>query len=116
MVSFGVMQVLSVGFNYLIESYGVWAADCRKYYAACHRFSLEADVREVVMVQSFRAIIGFAWTFFVGTWVETRGPAEPFGIFAMLMGLFSLTVVPVWLYGKRMRIATTAWVEDTRHS
>ena len=30
MVCFGVMQILSVGFNYIIDSYGVWAADCRK--------------------------------------------------------------------------------------
>ena len=55
-------------------------------------------------------IISFAWTFFVGTWVESAGPALPFGIFALLMGVFSLTTVPVWLFGKRMRIATSKLV------
>lgn len=59
------------------------------------------------MVVCFRAIISFAWTFFVGTWVEKDGAAIPFGIFAMLMGVFGLVAVPVWLFGKRMRIATS---------
>lgn len=58
------------------------------------------------MVVSLRAIISFIWTFFVGDWVTAKGAAEPFGIFAMLMGLFGLTVFPVWLMGKRLRIAT----------
>lgn len=62
------------------------------------------------MVVSFRAIISFAWTFFVGEWVTEAGGALPFGIFALLMAIFGATVVPVWLYGKRMRIATAKWV------
>ena len=57
------------------------------------------------MVTILRSIIAFAWTFFVSQWVEERGAAEPFGVFGMLMGLFSLVAVPLWLYGKRMRIA-----------
>ncbi|KEQ82771.1 MFS general substrate transporter [Aureobasidium pullulans EXF-150] len=89
MVAFGLMQVPSIGFNYIIESYGGWSADC------------------FLMVVAFRAIISFAWTFFVGTWVESAGPALPFGIFALLMGVFGLTAVPVWLFGKRLRIATS---------
>ncbi|PSK48600.1 hypothetical protein B9Z65_114 [Elsinoe australis] len=92
MVAFGLMQVPSIGFNYIIESYGQWASDC------------------FLMVVSFRAIISFAWTFFVGEWVTEAGGALPFGIFALLMAIFGLTVVPVWLYGKRMRIATAKWV------
>lgn len=109
MLSFGLMQVPSVGFNYvgapcrrqsplldqnsdqmalqLIDSYGRLAADC------------------FVVVTILRSIIAFAWTFFVSHWVEVKGPSEPFGIFGMLMGLFSLLTVPLWLYGKRMRIA-----------
>lgn len=31
MISFGLMQVPSIGFNYLIESYGGWSADCCKF-------------------------------------------------------------------------------------
>lgn len=72
----------------LIDSYGALAADC------------------FVMVTILRAIIAFAWTFFVADWIELRGAAEPFGIFGMLMGLFGLLTVPLWRYGKRMRIAT----------
>ncbi|GKU10922.1 major facilitator superfamily transporter [Fusarium langsethiae] len=88
MLTFGLMQVPSVGFNYLIDSYHSLAADC------------------FTMVTILRAIIAFAWTFFVAGWIHHRGAAEPFGIFGLLMGIFSLLTVPLWMFGKRMRIAT----------
>jgi hypothetical protein len=88
MLTFGLMQVPSVGFNYLIDSYHSLAADC------------------FTMVTILRAIIAFAWTFFVADWIHHKGPAEPFGIFGLLMGIFSLLTVPLWMFGKRMRIAT----------
>lgn len=37
MISFGLMQVPSIGFNYLIEAYGGWASDCCKYTLCCYR-------------------------------------------------------------------------------
>ncbi|KAF6819451.1 MFS transporter [Colletotrichum plurivorum] len=95
MVAFGLMQVPSIGFNYLIDSYGRLAGDC------------------FVIVTIMRAIIAFAWTFFVAHWVEEKGAAEPFGVFGMLMGVFSLFTVPLWIYGKRTRIATKQLVEST---
>jgi hypothetical protein len=68
------------------------------------------------MVTSFRSIISFAWTFFIETWIMERGAAEPFGIFGMLMGLFSLLLLPQWIYGKRTRIATANWLpKDSAH-
>ncbi|KAI3557096.1 major facilitator superfamily transporter [Colletotrichum abscissum] len=93
MVSFGLMQLPSVGFNYLIDAYQQLAGDC------------------FVMVTIMRAIIAFAWTFFVAHWVEEKGTSEPFGVFGMLMGIFSLLTIPLWLFGKRMRIATRKLVE-----
>lgn len=57
-----------------------------------------------------RAVVSFAWTFFVGDWVQSAGPALPFGIFGMIMGIFSLLTIPLWLYGKRMRIATAGFL------
>jgi len=63
------------------------------------------------MVTILRAIIAFAWTFFVAKWVQDRGAAEAFGIFGMLMGIFGLLTVPLWMFGKRMRIATAARVQ-----
>jgi hypothetical protein len=48
------MQAPSVGFNYLIEAYGVLAGDC------------------FVAVTFVRAIVSFAWTFFEG-WTDGRG-------------------------------------------
>lgn len=116
MVTFGLMQVPSIGFNYvsfpaflclsrpmnkrltpypqLIDSYSHLAGDC--FVAVC----------------ILRSIIAFAWTFFVSEWISSRGAAEPFGIFGMLMGLFSLLIVPLWVYGKRMRVATAGYVLD----
>ncbi|KAF4470375.1 HOL1 [Fusarium albosuccineum] len=88
MLAFGLMQVPSVGFNYLIDSYHSLAADC------------------FTMVTILRAIIAFAWSYFVADWIHDRGSVEAFGIFGMLMGLFSLLSIPLWVYGKRMRIAT----------
>jgi len=55
-------------------------------------------------------VVGFAWTFFVGEWVAARGVAEPFGIFGMLMGIFTLLTIPVVIWGKRTRIATAKWL------
>lgn len=62
------------------------------------------------MVTLFRSIISFSWTFFVGTWAKSAGPAVPFGVFGGIMGFFSILVIPVWLWGKRLRIATENWV------
>jgi hypothetical protein len=94
MVAFGLMQAPSVGFNYLIEAYSSVAGDC------------------FVAVTSARAIVAFAWTFFVGDWVQHSGAAEPFGIFAMLMGVFGLLTVPMVIWGKRTRIWTAKWVPE----
>jgi hypothetical protein len=94
MVAFGLMQAPSVGFNYLIESYTSIAGDC------------------FVAVTSARAVVAFAWTFFVGDWVHHDGAAEPFGIFAMLMGLFALMTIPILIWGKRFRIWTAKWVPE----
>ncbi|KAJ5728883.1 uncharacterized protein N7483_003391 [Penicillium malachiteum] len=88
MICFGLMQVPSIGFNYLIESYHSISGDC------------------FVIITSLRAIISFAWSFFVGNWVTADGFNEPFGIFGMLMGIFGLLTIPLFVYGKRIRIAT----------
>ncbi|KAF9698729.1 hypothetical protein EKO04_003268 [Ascochyta lentis] len=94
MIAFGLMQAPSVGFNYLIESYTSIAGDC------------------FVSVTTARAIVSFAWTFFVGEWVQHDGAAEAFGIFGMLMGLFALMTIPFLIWGKRLRIWTAKWVPE----
>lgn len=57
-----------------------------------------------------RSVVSFAWTYFVSEWVETAGAALPFGIFTLLMGVFALLTIPLWLFGKRMRIATAGYL------
>ncbi|KAH8682670.1 major facilitator superfamily transporter [Xylariales sp. PMI_506] len=88
MIAFGLMQAPSIGFNYLIDAYTYLAADC------------------FVIAAILRAAVGFAWSFFVAEWIAADGAAEPFGIFGMLMGVFSLLTIPLWIYGKRLRVAT----------
>lgn len=63
-----------------------------------------------VMTTVARAVISFAWTFFIGEWIAHDGAALPFGIFGMMMGVFSLLTIPLWLFGKRMRIATARYL------
>ncbi|RAQ46991.1 hypothetical protein AFGD_011285 [Aspergillus flavus] len=60
MLSFGLTQAPSIGFNYIIDSYASVSADC------------------FVVVTCMRAIISFSWTFFASGWVESAGPAIPF--------------------------------------
>ncbi|KAL3478557.1 major facilitator superfamily domain-containing protein [Aspergillus californicus] len=92
MLSFGLMQAPSVGFNYIIDAYRPVAADC------------------FVAITCMRAIISFAWSFFAGNWVNSAGAATPFGVFGGLMGLFTLMLFPMLIWGKRTRIATAKWV------
>jgi len=78
----------------LIEAYNAISGDC------------------FVAVTCFRAIIAFCWTFFVGAWTQRDGAAEPFGIFGMLMAIFSLLTIPMMIWGKRTRIATAKWLPE----
>ncbi|KAL9097388.1 MAG: hypothetical protein Q9165_000283 [Trypethelium subeluteriae] len=91
MLAFGLMQVPSVGFNYIIEAYNAVSGDC------------------FVMITTLRAIISFAWTFFVSSWVQDRGPAEPFGIFGAKAGIGIGVIAAVcsicaiaWLFWRRL--------------
>lgn len=76
----------------LIDAYSTAAADC------------------FVITTSLGSVLAFAWTLVVSDWAHDRGPAEPFGIFGMLMGLFGLLNVPLWFFGKRIRIATASFM------
>lgn len=62
------------------------------------------------MVIILRSVIAFAWVYFIAGWVEHAGPALPFGLLGMLIGVFGLLVVPLWWFGKRTRIATAKWL------
>jgi hypothetical protein len=59
------------------------------------------------MTTIVRSVIAFAWTFFISDWVISAGPALPFGIFGMIMGVLA---VPLYVVGKRMRIATAKYL------
>jgi len=63
------------------------------------------------MTTIVRSVIAFAWTFFISDWVISAGPALPFGIFGMIMGVFGLLAVPLYVVGKRMRVATAGFLK-----
>ena len=87
-----------------------------------------------VMTTIVRGVVAFAWTFFIGEWVQSAGAALPFGIFGMrkneivsqkkkayvrtvltlfiVMAIFGLLAVPILLYGKRFRIATAKFLPE----
>ncbi|KAK0652357.1 major facilitator superfamily domain-containing protein [Cercophora newfieldiana] len=92
MVAFALTQVPSIWFSYLVDSYAQLASDC------------------FVMVCILRGVIPFAWTFFVSQWIAKDGFLIPFGSFTVIMGVFSLLIVPLIWAGKRMRIATARYV------
>lgn len=112
MICFALMQVGSVGFNYILDAYGGLSGDCCKCYSVVV-LKLRAPLTSlpVLCVTLFRAILGFIWTFVVGTWIDRDGVLQVFGIFTLLMGLFSLSIIPVWLVGKRLRIVSAEWVQ-----
>jgi hypothetical protein len=62
------------------------------------------------MTTIVRSVVAFSWTYFISDWVIAAGPALPFGIFGMIIGIFGLLAVPLWVFGKRMRIATAGYL------
>jgi hypothetical protein len=62
------------------------------------------------MICILRGLIPFAWTFFVDPWIAKDGYLVPFGGFTAILGAFSLLIIPIMWWGKRMRIATARYV------
>lgn len=60
----------------------------------------------LVNVSSFRLIIGFALSFDATTWVEQLGFLHSMAIYSGVLGLLSLGLPLVYIYGKRIRAFT----------
>ncbi len=65
----------------------------------------------LVNASSFRLIIGFALSFNVTTWVEELGLFKCFGIYSAALGIATLGLPLVYVYGKRMRAWTGGRLE-----
>ena len=76
----------------LIDAYAQLASDC------------------FVVICILRGIVPFTWTLFVSEWVQKDGFLIPFGGVTVIMGVFSLIILPLIWMGKRMRIATARYV------
>ncbi|KAL4861941.1 hypothetical protein BDV12DRAFT_203510 [Aspergillus spectabilis] len=94
MLTFGLVTVPGIAYTYvsIVDSYRDISGDC------------------FVLVGVVRAVIGCVWTFYVGEWIESAGPAITFGIFAAVLGVFSLLTIPLYFYGKRLRIGTAKYL------
>ncbi|KAL4863665.1 hypothetical protein BDV12DRAFT_189503 [Aspergillus spectabilis] len=88
MLTFGLVMVPGIAYTYIVDSYRSISGEC------------------FVLVGVVRAVISCVWTFYVGNWVESVGPALTFGIFAAVLGVFASLTIPLFVYGKRLRIAT----------
>ncbi|KAL6230024.1 hypothetical protein BDW75DRAFT_234734 [Aspergillus navahoensis] len=88
MLTFGLVMVPGIAYTYIVDSYRSISGEC------------------FVLVAVVRAIIGCVWTLYVGDWVESIGPALTFGIFAAVLGVFASLTIPLFFYGKRLRIST----------
>lgn len=116
MIAFGLMQAPSIGFTYVIEGKRVPFSASMRVLCPGRRLtntlavynSISGDC--LLTITLVRSVVAFAWTFFVGTWVESDGAYEPFSVFGALMAFFTLLTIPMMLYGKRTRIATAKWL------
>ncbi|KAL3464462.1 major facilitator superfamily domain-containing protein [Aspergillus heterothallicus] len=97
MLTFGLVTVPGITYTYITDSYRSRSGDC------------------FVIVGLVRAVIACVWTFYVGNWIESAGPALTFGIFAIVLGVFSLLTIPLYFYGKRLRIATAKYLDQESH-
>jgi hypothetical protein len=57
----------------------------------------------LVMVTALRNIVSFGMSFGVYKFIDDQGFSGTFGIFGGVTALFGLGLIPVWVYGKRMR-------------
>lgn len=60
----------------------------------------------LVNVSSFRLIIGFAMSFDATQWVQDLGFMKSFAIYAGALGVTTLGLPFVYIYGKRIRAFT----------
>ncbi|KAF3384693.1 Protein HOL1 [Penicillium rolfsii] len=88
MLTFGLVMVPGIVYTYIVDSYRSISGEC------------------FVLVGVTRAVIGCIWTFYVGDWVESIGLAATFGIFAGILGAVASLSIPLFFFGKKLRIAT----------
>ena len=57
----------------------------------------------LVNITAFRLIVEFATSFTIATWIQDLGFLESFGLYSAALGVVSLALPAVYIYGKRMR-------------
>ncbi|KAH8659984.1 major facilitator superfamily domain-containing protein [Xylariales sp. PMI_506] len=91
LISFAVVQGTNVSFTYCIDSYRPIAG-------------------EVTVTQlCFKSCFGFLLSFYTNVWVE-EGYALAYGTMAAISGGCLLLFIPMYFWGKRIRIASMKWV------
>jgi hypothetical protein len=78
----GLTMVPSIGFNYVsrfVASSNLWVANGGQLIESYPQVSGDCFVMTTIV----RGVVAFAWTFFIGEWVQSAGAALPFGIFGM---------------------------------
>ncbi|KAH8729135.1 major facilitator superfamily domain-containing protein [Phaeosphaeriaceae sp. PMI808] len=68
----------------------------------------------LVVITAFRGFVSFGTSYGVAKFIETSGYDGSFGTYAGLTALFGLLGIPVFIFGKRIRMFTGRWTTKTR--
>lgn len=108
LIGFGGLTMNTLVSVYLVESYPNYAGYVPLYqeiFNTWHESRTNTKHRPVlVTMSSFRLIAGFLISFKSADMILAIGFLKTFGIYAAIMGLFSLMLPIVYKYGKRMRL------------
>lgn len=93
-LSFGLLSANVIFSTYVVESYPEWAGPV------------------LVNVASARNIIGFGFSFKVTDWIGQLGFLKMFGVYAGVIALLSLGLIPMYIYGRQTRKFCGKWVQS----
>lgn len=63
----------------------------------------------VVCGMGYKSALAFLLSFYVNPWIERNGYFTTMGIIAGLLGFFHILAIPLYFYGKRIRVRTMTW-------
>lgn len=63
----------------------------------------------VTATLAFKAVVGFVLGFYTNTWVVNEGYLPAYGEMAAIEAILLLTAVPMYFFGKRLRISSAKW-------
>ncbi|KAI1616481.1 major facilitator superfamily domain-containing protein [Exophiala viscosa] len=91
LLNFSITQACNVSLVYIIDAYRPIAGEA------------------IITQLAFKSCFGFLLGFYTNTWVAESGYAAAYGEMAAISGGVLLMWIPLYIWGKRIRIATLNW-------